>query len=148
MDLAVPADSLLGGLGFGQLDQAVYALESLSDEEDYQSFDSETDPDLVTVHGPAAATLVVPAEARPGPWYGLVIEGDPATGLAVTSFQLDVAAVPVNPGLYSDTGWVEEVRDGVAPGSTAAVAGGALLLVGGLVAVVAVRPGRRPPLGS
>ena len=147
VDLVIPPDSLLRTFGFAQLDTAFYGLDSMSDEEPYQSFDSQTNPDLVNVHGPSAATLRVPADARPATYMGYVVQGGPSAGVAVTSFELDVAAVPVNPGLYSDTGWVEEVRE-VSPASTAAVAGGAFLLVGGLVTVVAVRPGRRPPLGG
>ena len=147
LDLVVPPSSLLTTFGYGQLDTAIFALESLSDEGPWESYDSETDPGLVTVHGPSSATLNVPAGAPAGPYYGLVVEGDPATGFATTFFEFEVPETPVNPGLHSDTGWVEEVRE-VSPASTAAVAGGALLLVGGLVTAVAVRPGRRPPLGG
>jgi hypothetical protein len=147
VDLVVPPTSLISALGYGRLDSAIYALESMHQDEPWDTYDSETTPELVTVHGPSSATLNVPAGARPGPYYGAVVEGDPTVGFAVTSFELEVEAVPVNPGLHSDTGWVEEVRDG-STGSTAAVAGGALVLVGGLVTLVAVRPGRRPPLGG
>jgi hypothetical protein len=52
--------------------------------------------------------------------------------------------VPVNPGLHSDTGWVEDVREASA-GSTKVVAGTAMLVVAGLITVVAVAPRRRPP---
>lgn len=150
--LTVPSSSLLKTFGYGRLDSAIFALESVSEEEEeLTSYDSETHPDLVTVHGPSSARVNVPAGATPGPFYGVVVEGDPGAGFAVTFFEFEVEAeveaVPVNPGLHSDTGWVEEVRE-VSPGSTAAVAGGALLLVGGLVTAVAVRPGRRPPLGG
>jgi hypothetical protein len=152
VDVVVPPTSLLTSYGYGRLDNAFYSLESMDDAEPWETFDSETNPDLVTVHGPSSATLTVPAAARPAPYFGFVAEGNPAGGIAFTSFQIEVEAVeaapvPVNAGLHSDTGWVEEVRDG-SSGSTAAVAGGALLLVGGLVALVAVRPARRPPLGG
>ena len=147
LDLVVPPDSALVDLGFAQLDTADYALLSLSDEEPFQFYDSETNPELVTAHGPAAATLTVPADARPARFLGWVQQGDPATGISITVFEFEVPAAEFNPGLRSDTGWVEEVRE-VSPGSTAAVAGGALLLVSGLVGVAAVRPGRRPPLGG
>lgn len=147
IDLEVPPTSLLTTFGYGQLDTAVFALESASEEGPWESYDSETEPSLVTVHGPSAATMNVPAEAPSGPYYGMVVEGDPTTGFATTFFEFEVPEVAVNPGLHSDTGWVEEVRE-VSPGSTAAVAGGALLLVSGLVGVAAVRPVRRPPLGG
>jgi hypothetical protein len=62
----------------------------------------------------------------------------------MTSFELDVAAVPLNAGLHSDTGWVDDVRDASA-GSTKAVAGVTMLVVAGLITVVAVAPRRRPP---
>lgn len=147
VDLVVPPTSLLTGYGYGRLDDAFVSLESMDDEEPWETFDSESTPGLVTVHGPSSATLTVPAAARPAPYFGFVVESGPAGGIAFTSFQLEVEAVPVNAGLHSDTGWVEDVRDG-SSGSTAAVAGGALLLVGGLVTLVAVRPARRPPLGG
>jgi hypothetical protein len=150
VDVVVPPTSLLTSFGYGRLDRAFLGLDSLDDVEPWQSFDSVSNPELLTVHGPSSATLTVPAAARPAPYGGFIFESGPAGGLAFTSFELEVEgveAVPVNAGLHSDTGWVEEVRDG-SSGSTAAVAGGALLLVGGLVALVAVRPARRPPLGG
>ena len=147
VDLVVPPGSLLAALGLGQLDTAFYGLGPMDDEEPYVFYDSETNPELVTVHRPRAATLHVPADARPGPYVGTVLTVDPEVGVAMTFFEIDVEGVPVNPGLHSDTGWVDEVRE-VSPGSTAALAGGALLLVGGLVTAVAVRPARRPPLGG
>lgn len=147
LDLVVPPSSLLTTFGYGQLDTAVFALESMSEEGPWESYDSETHPDLVTVRGPSSATLTVPADAPASPYFGMVVEGDPTTGFATTFFEFEIPETPVNPGLRSDTGWVEEVRE-VSPASTAAVAGGALLLVGGLVTAAAVRPGRRPPLGG
>lgn len=147
VDLVIPPDSALTALGFAQLDTAHHMLWSLSDEEPFSFYDSDTNPELVTAHGPAAATLNVPADAQPAPYLGFVYQGDPTTGISVTVYELEVPGAEFNPGLHSDTGWVEDVRE-VSPGSTAAVAGGALLLVGGLVGVAAVRPGRRPPLGG
>ena len=149
LDLVVPPSSMLRTFGYGRLDSAFFAVGSVSEEGPQKSYDSETHPRLVTAHGPSSATLRLPDGAPAGPFYGMVVEGDPTTGFAVTSFQFDVPEeeAAVNPGLHSDTGWVEEVRE-ASPGSTAAVAGGALLLVGGLVTVAAVRPGRRPPLGG
>jgi hypothetical protein len=53
-------------------------------------------------------------------------------------------AMPATAGLGSGSGWVQDVRAASAD-STAAVAGGVVLLVAGGIAAVAVRPRRRPP---
>jgi hypothetical protein len=98
----------------------------------------------------------LPADMGLGTYYGLVLEGDPfSTGdYALTFFEVDVEAraetqvevapVPLNAGLHSDTGWVEDVRQASA-GSTKTVAGIAMLVVAGLITVVAAAPRRRPP---
>ncbi len=54
-----------------------------------------------------------------------------------------LGAVPATAGLPADDGWIEDVR-AVSAESTAAVAGGVVLLVGGAITAVAVRPRRDP----
>ena len=56
----------------------------------------------------------------------------------------DVGVVPVPAALPADGGWIEDVRAASAD-STAAVAGGAVLLVAGGITAVAARPRRTPP---
>ena len=55
-----------------------------------------------------------------------------------------IGVVPVTAGPVADDGWIEDVRAASAE-STAAVAGGAVLLVAGAITTVAVRPRRNPP---
>src|SRR5829696_1226466 len=144
-DLTVPPTSLLRTLDAGRLDTAEVGL--ISDDEDWDSVEeyySGDDTSLLTRHDAWSASVNLPASMGAGTYYGFVVEGDPfATGsYALTSFEIDVAGV--NPGLHSDTGWVDDVRE-VSADSTKAVAGIAMLVVAGLITVVAVAPRRRPP---
>ena len=146
-DLTVPPSSLLRTLDVARLDTAEVGL--IREDDDWESVEeyfSGDDAGLLTRHDAYAATVNLPADMGAGLYYGAVIQGDPfmTGGYAMTAFEVDVAAVPLNPGLHSDTGWVEEVREASA-GSTKAVAGIAMLVVAGLIAVVAVPPRRRPP---
>jgi hypothetical protein len=144
--LRVPAASLLRTLDFGRLDTAEVSL--LREDDDWESaeeYDSTQDAGLLTRHGPSTASVNLPDDMGAGAYYGAVIEGSPLSGgFSMTSFEVDVAAVPLNAGLHSDTGWVDDVRDASA-GSTKAVAGVTMLVVAGLITVVAVVPRRRPP---
>jgi hypothetical protein len=144
-DLTVPPSSLLRTLDVGRLDTAEVAL--LNDDEDWESVEeyySGDDPSLITRQDDWSASVNLPAGMGGGTYYGFVMLGDPFTtgGYAMTSFELDVAAV--NAGLHSDTGWVEDVREASAD-STKAVAGISMLVVAGLITGVAVAPRRRPP---
>jgi hypothetical protein len=160
-DLVVPPSSLLRTLDVGNLDTAEVAL--LRDDEDWESvegYSSYDDPDLVTRRDGRRASVNLPADMGVGTYLGAVVEGDPfaAGGYALTAFEVEVeveveveadseadgAPVPLNPGLHSDTGWVEDVRDASA-GSTKVVAGTAMLVVAGLITLVAAAPRRRPP---
>ena len=75
---------------------------------------------------------------------GLGVLGAPAA-TAAEDAATGLAAVPVTAALPADDGWIEDVRAASAD-STAAVAGGAVLLVGGAITAVAVRPRRNPPV--
>jgi hypothetical protein len=158
-DLVVPPSSLLRTLDFGDLDTAEVAL--LRDDENWESvegYSSYDDPDLLTRRDGGSASVNLPADMSVGTYLGAVVEGDPfgAGGYALTSFEVeveveaaveaeaDVPAIPLNPGLHSDTGWVEDVREASA-GSTKVVAGTAMLVVAGLITLVAAAPRRRPP---
>jgi hypothetical protein len=143
-DLTVPPTSLLRTLNFGRLDTAEVALNSDSSSSDDYYYSGD-DAGLLTRHGADSVSVNLPADTGAGPYLGFVMEGDPfSSGYVMTSFQVDVAAVTHNAGLHSNTGWVDDVRDASA-GSTKAVAGIAMLVVAGLIAVVAVAPRRRPP---
>jgi hypothetical protein len=148
-DLTVPASSLLRTLDFGRLDTAQLGLVREDDDwETAEEYDSAENAGLLTRHDASSATVNLPADMGLGRYYGAVVEGDPFDGgYAMTAFEIDVAPVPLNAGLHSDTGWVEDVREASA-GSTKAVAGIAMLVVAGLITVVAVAPRRRPPAGG
>ena len=98
----------------------------------------------------AGAPAAVADEAPPvvalldGSSPGHVVDGDPLTGASATTLVQADAALARNSDLNADTGWVDDVR-GASAGSTKAVAGGAMLVVAGLISVVAVAPRRRPP---
>jgi len=150
-DVVVPPTSLLRTLDFGDLTTAAVGLLS-EDEEPFEEYYSGDDPGLLTRRGADAASVNLPADMGGGTYLGAVLEGDPFTGsgYALTFFEVEVAVqadaapAPLNAGLRSDTGWVEDVR-GASAGSTKAVAGITMLLVAGLITVVAVAPRRRPP---
>jgi len=156
-DLVVPPTSLLRTLDFGDLDTAEVGLMA-EDEDSAEEYYSAEDPGLLTRRDAGSAAVNLPAGMGAGRYFGVVVEGNPFTegGYALTFFEVDVqpeaepgigtevAPVPLNPGLRSDTGWVEDVRE-VSAGSTKAVAGIAMLVVAGLITVVAVTPRRRPP---
>jgi hypothetical protein len=149
-DLVVPPSSLLRTLEFGRLDTAEVGLvRDDRDREPADEFWSGDDPDLLTRRDTYATSVNLPGDAELGRYFGVVVEGDPFStgGFAVSAFQVDVTAVPLNAGLHSDTGWVEDVREASA-GSTKAVAGIAMLVVAGLITVVAAAPRRRPPAGG
>ena len=79
---------------------------------------------------------------------GLLAAG--LTGLGATAASaaddaaLGLGAVPAATAVGAEDGWIEDVRAASAD-STAAVAGGAVLLVAGAITAVAVRPRRNPP---
>ena len=142
-DFDVPPSSLLRTLGLAQMETAEVFL--VSEESDaYEEYYSDSDDELMTRHDAYSATFNLPADMAGGLYFGAVIQGDPfsGSGYVMTGFEVDVEAI--NAGLRSDTGWVEDVREGAA-GSTKAVAGTAMLVVAGLITVVAVAPRRRPP---
>ena len=146
LDLTVPPSSLLRTLDLGRLDTAeLFLFREDSDEDSYEEYYSGYDDGLLTPHDTYSATVNLPAAMGAGLYYGGVMQGDPfgTGGYALTAFEIDVAA-PLNPGLHSDTGWVDDVRAASAD-STKAVAGIAMLVVAGLITVVAVAPRRRPP---
>jgi hypothetical protein len=145
-DLTVPPSSLLRTLDVADLDTAEVMLMRDGDNwDDYEEYFSAADPDLLTGHDAYSASVNLPAAMGGGRYHGGVVQGDVLSGsYAMTAFDVDVTAVPLNAGLHSDTGWVEDVRSASAS-STKAVAGIAMLVVAGLITVVAVAPRRRPP---
>jgi hypothetical protein len=99
-------------------------------------------PHVLGAATPYAATLTVPASVKAGNYALSVVEAGASGGGSMTMLELEVKAPqPVNPGLRSDTGWVEPTASGPNGASLVALGGG-LLLVAGL-GTVTVLQGRR-----
>ena len=157
--VTVPPGSELQALGHGTLQDAEVTLVDLTGASSVP-LPLSGDPARYAAAGPWDATVILPAELRPGRHHLSVSLGDPTSGGPVTiaTVELQVLAAPavvppaaaptpaapavVNAGLRSNTG-VEDAEAGAA--RTGAVATGAGLLVLAGVGAVVVRARREPP---